>query len=81
MFGRRLVLQISNLFFIIFTVACAVAQNRIELSIFRFFAGLGGSAPLSIGGGTVSDLMAPDERGTAMSVSVFTFFLKWQSSS
>lgn len=69
MFGRRLVLQISNLFFIVFTVACAVAQDRIQLSIFRFFAGLGGSAPLSIGGGTVSDLMAPDERGTAMSVS------------
>lgn len=69
MFGRRSVLQISNLFFIVFTVACAVAQDRIQLSIFRFFAGLGGSAPLSIGGGTVSDLMAPDERGTAMSVS------------
>lgn len=68
MFGRRIVLQLSNLFFIIFTVACAVAQNRIQLSIFRFFAGFGGSAPMSIGGGTVSDLMKPEERGTAMSV-------------
>jgi multidrug resistance protein len=68
MFGRRVVLQTANAFFIIFTVACAVAQDRIQLSIFRFFAGLGGSAPLSIGGGTVSDLMNADERGTAMAM-------------
>lgn len=68
MFGRRIVLQISNAFFIIFTIACAVAQSRVQLSIFRFFAGLGGSAPLTIGGGTVADLMKPEERGTAMSV-------------
>jgi multidrug resistance protein len=68
MFGRRIVLQSANLFFIVFTVACAVAQNRVQLSIFRFFAGLGGSAPLTIGGGTVSDLMLPEERGVAMSI-------------
>jgi MFS family permease len=49
-------------------VACAVAQDRVQLSIFRFFAGLGGSAPLTIGGGTVSDLMLPEERGVAMSI-------------
>lgn len=68
MFGRKIILQTANIFFIIFTVACAVAQNRIQLSIFRFFAGLGGSAPLTIGGGTVSDLMLPEERGVAMSI-------------
>ncbi|UZJ53527.1 hypothetical protein CBS101457_002847 [Exobasidium rhododendri] len=68
MFGRRIVLQSANAFFIIFTVACAVAQDRVQLSIFRFFAGLGGSAPLTIGGGTVSDLMLPEERGVAMSI-------------
>jgi multidrug resistance protein len=68
MFGRRIVLQLSNAFFIVFTVACAVAQDRVQLSIFRFFAGLGGSAPLTIGGGTVSDLMVPEERGVAMSI-------------
>lgn len=49
MFGRRIVLQISNAFFIAFTVACTVAQDRVQLSIFRFFAGLGGSAPLAVG--------------------------------
>lgn len=68
MFGRRIVLQSANVFFIAFTVACAVAQDRVQLSVFRFFAGLGGSAPLAIGGGTVSDLMFPEERGTAMAV-------------
>ncbi|PWN44950.1 MFS general substrate transporter [Ceraceosorus guamensis] len=68
MFGRKLVLQFSNAFFIALTVACAVAPSASSLTAFRFLAGLGGSAPLVIGGGVIGDLMAPDERGTAMSV-------------
>ncbi|KAF8747841.1 Fungal trichothecene efflux pump (TRI12) [Rhizoctonia solani] len=53
-YGRRLILQGSNMFFL------ALA--------FRFLAGLGGSAPLAIGGGTIADLWAPEERGMAMSL-------------
>jgi hypothetical protein len=68
MWGRKAVLQLSNLFFIVFTIACAVAPSSASLIAFRFLAGLGGSAPLVIGGGVVGDLMSPDERGTAMSV-------------
>jgi len=36
--------------------------------VFRFFAGLGGSAPLAIGGGTIGDLFSADNRGKALSV-------------
>ncbi|CEH13727.1 Synaptic vesicle transporter SVOP and related transporters (major facilitator superfamily) [Ceraceosorus bombacis] len=53
MFGRKLVLQFSNAFFIALTVACAVAPSASSLTAFRFLAGLGGSAPLVIGGGEV----------------------------
>ncbi|KAG8939066.1 hypothetical protein FRC03_006593 [Tulasnella sp. 419] len=35
---------------------------------FRFLAGLGGSAPLAIGGGTIGDLFTPENRGKALSV-------------
>ncbi|KDN41785.1 MFS general substrate transporter [Tilletiaria anomala UBC 951] len=68
MFGRRIVLQCSNGVFLIFSLVCGFAQSSEQLTAFRFFCGLGGSAPLAVGGGTISDLFTPDERGTAMSV-------------
>jgi MFS family permease len=36
--------------------------------IFRFLSGLGGSAPLALGGGVLSDLFAAEERGRAISM-------------
>lgn len=68
MYGRKIVLTASNLFFLAFTIACAVAQSSAQLTAFRFLAGLGGSAPLAIGGGSLSDLFTPDNRGQAMAV-------------
>ncbi|KAF8593324.1 MFS general substrate transporter [Ceratobasidium sp. AG-I] len=65
-YGRRPVLQGSNFFFLAFNVACSRAQTSSQLLAFRFLAGLGGSAPLAIGGGTIADLWAPEERGMAM---------------
>lgn len=35
---------------------------------FRFLAGLGGSAPLAIGGGLLSDVWNADQRGKAISI-------------
>ncbi|KAF7596684.1 hypothetical protein BBP40_000607 [Aspergillus hancockii] len=35
---------------------------------FRFLAGLGGSAPLAIGGGLLSDLFMPEERGKSIAI-------------
>ncbi|CAE6435382.1 unnamed protein product [Rhizoctonia solani] len=67
-YGRRLILQGSNLFFLGFNIACSRAQTSSQLLAFRFLAGLGGSAPLAIGGGTIADLWAPEERGMAMSL-------------
>lgn len=52
--------------YLAFNVACSRAQTSSQLLAFRFLAGLGGSAPLSIGGGTIADLWAPEERGMAM---------------
>lgn len=68
LYGRRLILQGSNLFFLAFNIACSRATSSSQLLAFRFLAGLGGSAPLAIGGGTIADLWAPDERGMAMSL-------------
>jgi MFS family permease len=47
-YGRAIVLQIANLFFLVFNIACGVAQTKSQMIVFRFLSGLGGSAPLSV---------------------------------
>jgi hypothetical protein len=49
-YGRVLVLQLSNLFYLAWNLGCGFAQNSSQLMAFRFLSGLGGSAPLAIGG-------------------------------
>lgn len=66
-YGRLPVYHLCNLGFIIFTVAAAVANSMSSLIVFRFFQGAFGAAPLSNGGGTIADLMPPEQRGLAMS--------------
>jgi multidrug resistance protein len=67
-YGRLPVYNVSNVLFLIFTVACAVSSSLPMLIVFRFFAGAVGSTPISIGGGTFGDLFRVEERGAAMSV-------------
>ncbi|KAG9100762.1 hypothetical protein FRC06_003760 [Ceratobasidium sp. 370] len=67
-YGRTWPLHISNIFFFIFNLACAWAPNVTGLIIFRFLAGLGGSAPLAIGAGSIGDLFAERDRAVAMSL-------------
>jgi MFS family permease len=49
-------------------LGCGFAQNTGQLIAFRFLSGLGGSAPLSIGGGVLGDCFRPEERGKAIAV-------------
>jgi multidrug resistance protein len=67
-YGRVPVLQLSNLVYLIFNTACGFAQSSTQMIIFRFLAGLGGSAPLAIGGGVLGDAWKADERGRAISI-------------
>ncbi|KZV94680.1 MFS general substrate transporter [Exidia glandulosa HHB12029] len=66
--GRQLVLQVSNIFFLVFNIACGLAKTTPQVLAFRFLAGLGGAAPMAVAGGSVGDLWSPDERGLAMSI-------------
>ena len=68
MFGRVIVLQLANLFYLCFNLGCGFAQTKAQMIAFRFLSGLGGSAPLAIGGGVLSDLFRPEERGRAISI-------------
>lgn len=68
LYGRSIVLQLSNLVFMGFNLACGFAQSKEQLLAFRFLSGIGGSAPLAIGGGVLGDLFKPEERGKAMGI-------------
>lgn len=49
-YGRVIILQLSNLFYLAWNLGCGFAQTPGQLMAFRFFSGLGGSAPGAIGG-------------------------------
>ncbi|KAL5519934.1 hypothetical protein ACEPAG_1594 [Sanghuangporus baumii] len=66
--GRKWVLHLSNIEFLAFNLACAFAPNVGTLIAFRFLAGLGGSAPVSIGAGVIGDLFSERDRATAMAI-------------
>ncbi|KAF2011784.1 MFS general substrate transporter [Aaosphaeria arxii CBS 175.79] len=68
MYGRLPLYHSCNMFFIIFTIAAAVATNMGMFITFRFFMGCFGGAPLVLGGGTIADLISREQRGTAMVV-------------
>jgi multidrug resistance protein len=67
-YGRSRVLQLANLWYLVWNFVCGFAQSESQLIAFRFLAGLGGSAPLAIGGGFLGDCWRPDERGRAVAI-------------
>ncbi|KAK8243820.1 major facilitator superfamily domain-containing protein [Phyllosticta capitalensis] len=68
MYGRVPVYHLCNVGFLIFLIACAVADSMAMLVGFRFLAGMFGAAVLTLGAGTISDLMPPEQRGGAMAL-------------
>lgn len=66
-YGRRILYNVCNVLYVIFTIACAVAPEIGSLIVFRFFAGCAGSCPLTIGAGSIADMFVQEQRGSAMS--------------
>lgn len=67
-YGRVHVVQIANIFYIFWNFLCGFAQTKTQLQVFRFLAGIGGSATLGVGGGVLSDVWLPHQRGRGVSV-------------
>ena len=67
-YGRGRVVQISNMLYLAWNLACGFARNASEMLAFRFLSGLGGSAPLAIGGAVITDCWSPEQRGLAISI-------------
>lgn len=47
-FGRAIVLQLSNVMYLVFNLACGFAQTKEQMLAFRFLSGVGGSAPQAV---------------------------------
>ncbi|KAL6309751.1 multidrug resistance protein 4 [Sparassis latifolia] len=67
-YGRTWVYHITNLLVLAFSFGCAYAPTTGALIGFRLLSGFFGSAPIAIGGGTVSDLFSERDRASAMAV-------------
>ena len=59
LYGRHIVLNLSNTFFCVWQIGCALAPSLNSLIAFRFLAGIGGSACMTLGGACISDLVRP----------------------
>ena len=53
LYGRVRILQVSNLWYLAWNLGCGFATSKAQFFAFRFLAGIGGSAPLAIGGGAI----------------------------
>ena len=67
-YGRIPVLNFANLWLSVWQISCARADSIGGLIAFRFLAGAGGAASLTLGGGLISDMFLLEQRGTANSI-------------
>lgn len=72
--GRKWPLTIAMLVGGIFTIGAAVARDIQTLVICRFFAGVCGASPLSVGPAVLADLYDNTYRGVAISLYALTVF-------
>ncbi|KAI1810484.1 MFS general substrate transporter [Poronia punctata] len=69
-YGRLWIYHGTNLCFILFTIACALAPSMSSLLAFRFLAGFFGSCIVANGAASFADMMPPQRRGVFMSLFV-----------
>lgn len=67
LYGRLVIYHTCNVIYIGFIIGCALSKNTAMFLVFRFLAGCASSGPLTVGGGTVADVVPPAQRGKAMS--------------
>ncbi|KAF2707177.1 polyamine transporter 3 [Pleomassaria siparia CBS 279.74] len=66
-YGRKYLYVVGNILFTVFCIATALSKDMDMLLAFRFLMGCAGAVPITIGSGTIADMMPVEKRGTAMS--------------
>jgi len=65
-YGRSPCYHTGNVLFTVFSVGAALSNSMGMLMAFRFLMGLAGSVPITIGSGSIADVMPVEKRGRAM---------------
>ncbi|CAD0113425.1 unnamed protein product [Aureobasidium uvarum] len=73
-FGRNIIYIVTMCIYMLFLLGCALAPNFGGHIVLRFFAGLFGSTPLTVAGGTIADLWNPLEKTFSFPVYAFIGF-------
>lgn len=73
LFGRKRILQIAVVIFILGTVLCAAAQTMWQLIIFRAVQGIGSGGMIALLPGIIGDVVPPRERGKYQGLVAGTF--------
>lgn len=68
LYGRLVIYHVCNVTYIVLIIGCALSKNTGMFLAFRFLAGCSASGPLTVGGGTIADVVPPSHRGKAMSL-------------
>ncbi|KAH8646838.1 major facilitator superfamily domain-containing protein [Xylariales sp. PMI_506] len=68
LYGRAPLYNICNILFIVFNVCCSASGSLAGLIVCRLLAGTAGSCPLTIGAGSIADMIPHERRGLAMAM-------------
>lgn len=63
LYGRKRVLQVAIVLFLVGSVLCGAAQNMTELVLLRALQGLGGGGLMVVAMAAIGDVIPPAERG------------------
>ncbi|KAK2594376.1 hypothetical protein QQS21_007936 [Conoideocrella luteorostrata] len=67
-YGRTPILHASNIWFLVWNIACGFSKTRGTLIAARFMAGFGASAIYSLAGGVLGDVWRPEQRGKSLGI-------------
>lgn len=67
-YGRKRILHASNIWFLVWNVACGFANSKELLIAARFLAGFGASAIYALASGVLGDVWRPEQRGQSLAV-------------
>jgi multidrug resistance protein len=67
-YGRKNLYIYGNILFCLFTIGAALSNGVGMLLAFRLLMGLSGVVPLTIGSGSIADMMPAERRGRAVSI-------------
>lgn len=73
--GCYMLYKICNAIFTICTWRCASTSSFLVLSIWRFFAGVGGGAVFALAPSSIADLLSDDKRGTFMALITLAYMV------